>query len=214
MIANRSNEVFVRLWNLITLGCVFMMLVAFLSIWGWRNGPQQASRTNEHFERSQSSKSPARYSGKPEPASPQVEAKRPNAIRRFISWVAGGFRRLFGRRPRGMIGVPPPILLNASTSSITLPCPEGTSSTVSCPTGTQVTLTAATAVPNTDDWLFTWAVDRGRLRGEGIRVIWDLTGVEEGTYVARLEVSDRHHLTANASTTVTIVRCSGCERRP
>lgn len=54
------------------------------------------------------------------------------------------------------------------------------------------------------------AVSAGRIRGEGQKVIWDLSGVAEGTYRANVEVNDPTGLTAIASTKVTIGLCQSC----
>ena len=45
--------------------------------------------------------------------------------------------------------------------------------------------------------LFVWVVSAGRIRGEGQRVIWDLSDTAEGTYTANVEARDGTGLTAN-----------------
>ena len=65
--------------------------------------------------------------------------------------------------------------------------------------------------PEGIDFLYTWTVTAGTLRGEGRQVTWDLTGLAVGDYTATFELSDGYQHTTNASTTVTIALCTGCE---
>src|SRR6185369_2071040 len=101
-----------------------------------------------------------------------------------------------------------------SISSILRPCPPPTSSTTCTPTGSEVTLVAEATDANNDPLLYTWSVTGGRLSGEGRQVTWDLTGVQNGTYTATVEVADGSGLKANGSTTVTVADCSGCVPPP
>jgi hypothetical protein len=77
-----------------------------------------------------------------------------------------------------------------------------------------VTLVANATDPDNDQLLYTWSVTGGRLSGEGRQVTWDLTGVEDGTYTATVEVNDGNQHTANGSTTVTVRECDGCAPPP
>jgi len=101
-----------------------------------------------------------------------------------------------------------------SISAILRPCPPPTSSTTCTPTGSEVTLVAEATDANNDPLLYTWSVTGGRLSGEGRQVTWDLTGVQNGTYTATVEVADGSGLKANGSTTVTVADCSGCVPPP
>lgn len=77
-----------------------------------------------------------------------------------------------------------------------------------CSASREVELTASVGGPDVDGKvLFAWAVSAGRIRGEGQKVIWDLSGVAYGTYTANVEVNDGTGLTANESTKVTIALC-------
>ena len=101
-----------------------------------------------------------------------------------------------------------------SPSAITRPCPPGTSSPSCTPTGDSVTLVADARDENNDQLLYTWSVTGGRLTGEGRQVTWDLSGVQNGTYTATVEVNDGNMGKANGSATVTVADCTGCVRPP
>jgi hypothetical protein len=77
-----------------------------------------------------------------------------------------------------------------------------------------VELSATAGGPDMDaKLLYVWAVSAGRLRGDGQKVIWDLSDVADGTYTAIVEVNDGTGLTATASTEVTIALCRSCVTR-
>lgn len=144
------------------------------------------------------------------------DEKPPNPVRRFFSWIIQGIRRPFKRRTQFPCRLPPMVSIQASNSTITLPCPHTNTaiSSSNCPSGSQVTLLASATDPDNAQLLFTWSVTAGLLRGEGHRVTWDLTGVPLGTYTATVEVNDGNQLTAAASTTVAVSWCTDCERPP
>ena len=148
----------------------------------------------------------------PAPAPSPDSDEKPNPVRRFFSWVIQGVTKPFRRRPQIGCSLPPMVSISASTSSITLPCPT-TTSPVNCPSGSEVTLVANATDPGSE-LLFTWSVTAGRLRGEGHRVTWDLSGVPLGTYTATVEVNAGNQLTATAATAVAVSSCKDCERPP
>jgi len=119
------------------------------------------------------------------------------------------------RNPRGLPippNVPPTVSVSSSMSSITLPCPEGTTSATCTPSASrEVTLTADSRDADNDTLLHTWTVTGGRITGEGRTVSWDLSGVNPGTYTASVEVNDGNQHTANATTTVTVAVCTDCK---
>ena len=79
----------------------------------------------------------------------------------------------------------------------------------------EVKLSASATSPRKSDLYFTWQVPVGRLIGKGGREItWDLSGVNEGTYTATVEASDRHKNTAKGSITITVVICPGWHPPP
>jgi hypothetical protein len=80
-----------------------------------------------------------------------------------------------------------------------------------CAASREVGLSASAGGPEVDAKLqFVWAVSAGRIHGEGQKVVWDLSGVADGTYTANVEVSDSKGLTANDSTKVAIAPCHSC----
>ncbi|MFZ0062320.1 MAG: hypothetical protein WAL47_09810 [Pyrinomonadaceae bacterium] len=119
------------------------------------------------------------------------------------------------RNPRGLPvppNQPPTVSVSSSSSSVMLPCPEGTSSATCTPSSSrEVTLTADSRDPDNDTLLHTWTVTGGRITGEGRTVSWDLSGVNPGTYTASVEVNDGNQHTANATTTVTVAVCTDCK---
>ena len=153
----------------------------------------------------------------PSPASRlDSDEKPPNPVRRFFSWIIQGVTRPFRRRAPFVCRLPPVVTIQASDSSINLPCPTtGTALSLSnCPSGSEVTLAASATGPENAQLLFTWSVTAGVIRGEGHRVTWDLSGVPLGVYTATVEVNDGHQHNAVSSTTVVVSICKECERPP
>jgi hypothetical protein len=127
----------------------------------------------------------------------------------FIFQAWAGHRN--PRTPPPPPNQPPTVNISASTSSIMLPCPEGTSSTTCTPSSSRVVdLTANATDPDNDTLLYTWSVTGGRVSGDGRNVTWDLGGVQPGTYTASVEVNDGNQHVAHSSTTVTVANCTGC----
>jgi hypothetical protein len=127
-----------------------------------------------------------------------------------------GFQAFAGHRneraPAVLPNAPPVIsAFTASASTITLPCPEGTTSS-SCPTtaNTGLSLTTTASDPDGDTLLYTYTVTGGKISGEGPNVSWDLGGVGPGTYTASVEVDDGCGCITMSSTTVTVAACSDC----
>lgn len=147
---------------------------------------------------------------------PDGDEKPPNPVRRFFSWIFQGISRPFRRRAVYPCTLPMMVTVQASSSSITLPCPQTNTaiSSSNCPSGSEVTLAASATDPENAELLFTWSVTGGVMRGEGHRVTWDLSGLPVGTYTATVEVNDRRQHTSIASTSVTVSLCKECERQP
>jgi len=118
------------------------------------------------------------------------------------------------RNPRLLphINVAPIGSVSSSSASITLPCPEGTSSDSCSPSASRsVDLTASFTDQDNDTLLYTWSVTGGRLSGEGRTVSWDLSGLQTGTYVATVSVNDGNGHIVPGSTSVTIAECRDCK---
>jgi len=110
------------------------------------------------------------------------------------------------------INVAPSGSVSSSSASITLPCPEGTSSDSCTPSASRsVDVTASYTDPDNDPLLFAWSVDGGKLSGEGRTVSWDLSGLQAGTYTATVSVTDGNGHTVPGSTSVTIADCRDCK---
>ncbi len=107
--------------------------------------------------------------------------------------------------------VAPTVTVSASSASITLPCPPGTSSDTCTPSASRtVELTAAAVDADNDTLLYTWSVTGGTLSGEGRGVVWDLSSVNPGTYTASVEVNDGNQHLVTGTTTVTVAECTNC----
>jgi hypothetical protein len=113
------------------------------------------------------------------------------------------------------VNVAPSGSVSASTSSITLPCPEGTSSDSCTASATRtVDLTGAYTDQDNDPLVYVWSVTGGKLTGDGRSVSWDLSGLAAGTYTANVSVTDGNGGTATGTTTVTIAPCNDCHPPP
>lgn len=113
---------------------------------------------------------------------------------------------------KGLLKKKPSAVLEASTPSVTLPCPTtGHSISGSCPsTGDlQVALTSLAEGFN-KQLLYAYTVDGGRVVGEGRKVTWDLNGVSLGFYTATVEVRDNKKHRALSSVMVKLVNCPDC----
>ena len=80
-----------------------------------------------------------------------------------------------------------------------------------CSGSREVELSASAGGPDVDGkLLYVWTVSAGRIRGEGQKVIWDLSEAADGTHTANVEVNDGMGHSVNTSTKVTIALCGGC----
>ena len=112
----------------------------------------------------------------------------------------------------GLLKRKPSVVLQASTTLITLPCPtDGHSISGSCPSTAdlQVALTSI-AKDFSKQPLYAYTVAGGRVVGDGSKVTWDLSGVGPGTYTATVDVQDNKKHRALSSVIVKIVNCPDC----
>ncbi len=183
-----------RFCSLIILGCAFLIVPVSAATSSTRPATQLGP-----------SSSPV--------TTPQGQTKeRPNPVRRFFSWVKEAVSRPFRKRVPPS-SLPPLVQLTSSTSLINF-CPPGTHSMDNCSASREVELSASAGGPEVDATLrYAWAVSAGRIRGEGQKVIWDLSDVAAGTYTATVEVNDDTGLTAADSIRVTIALCRDCITR-
>lgn len=113
---------------------------------------------------------------------------------------------------KGLLKRKPSVVLQASKTLITFPCPpDDHSSSGSCPStfDFQVALTAIAKDFN-KLLLYTYTVAGGRVVGEGSKVTWDLSGAGPGIYAATVEIQDNKKHRALSSVTLKIVNCADC----
>ena len=185
-------EKLLRFYSLTILGCAFL-------IFGSVSAATGSTHSASQFGASPSSVTTLQAQTK----------ERPNPVRRFFSWLTEAVRRPFRKRVPPISD--PPIVLITSSSSLINFCPPWMWAIDNCSASRKVELSATAGGPNVDaKLLFVWAVSAGHIRGEGQKVIWDLSEVADGTYTAQVEVNDGTGLTATASTKVTIAPCRSC----
>jgi PKD domain-containing protein len=175
-------------WTPIILGCAFLIVPVSPATSSTRSAAQFGSS----------------------PSVPQDQTKeRPNPVRRFFSWLTKVVTRPFRKRVPP-ISDPPIVLITSSTSLISF-CPPWMRSPDNCSTSREVQLFASAGGPDVDGkLLYAWSVSAGHIRGEGQKVIWDLSDAADGTYTANVEVNAGSGLIATASTKVTIALCQSC----
>lgn len=135
--------------------------------------------------------------------------ERSNPLRRFFSWLTRAVSRPFRRRVPPTSD-PPIVRVTSSSSSINF-CPPWLHSLDNCTGSREVALSATAGGPDVDaKLLFVWVVSAGHIRGEGQKVIWDLSDATDGTYTATVEANDPTGLTGTDSTKVTVAMCRNC----
>src|SRR2546423_2915337 len=102
---------------------------------------------------------------------------------------------------------PPVLRLSAPTRVVMLGCDNG--QTLGTPTASQIQLNALADDPQNNALRYQYSTVGGRIVGDGANVMWDLSGVQPGTYTATVEVDNNCGCTAFASTSV-IVRKLEC----
>jgi hypothetical protein len=105
---------------------------------------------------------------------------------------------------------PPSVELKTSVSEIVLSCKAGETSTT-CTTDGKVQLTSVGSDPDGDKALYTYSVTGGRISGDGTQAVWDLSGVEPGSYIATVEMDDGCGCLAFTSVTMSVEACPDCE---
>ena len=185
-----------RFWTLIILGCAFLFIVPVSA----------ATRSTRSAAQIGPSTSPV--------TTPQGQTKeRSSPVRRFFSWMKEVVSRPFRKRVPP-ISDPPIVRITSSTSVINFCPPPGTDSLGNCWAKREVELFASAGGPDVDaKLLYLWTASAGRIRGEGQKVIWDLSDAEDGTHTANVEVNDGTGHTSIASTKVTIAMCHSCITR-
>ena len=115
----------------------------------------------------------------------------------------------------GLLKKKPSVVLQASTTKITYPCPpDFYSISRSCPSTAELQV-GLTSMPRdfSKQPAYAYTVAAGRVVGEGSKVTWDLNEVGPGIYTATVEVHDNKKHRALSSVTVTITNCEDCVDR-
>jgi len=115
--------------------------------------------------------------------------------------------RTQNNRARTVNCEPPVLRLAAPTRVVMLGCDGG--QTLGTPTASQIQLNALADDPQNNSLRYQYSTVGGRIVGDGASVMWDLAGVQPGTYTATVEVDNNCGCTAFASTSV-IVRKLEC----
>lgn len=125
--------------------------------------------------------------------------------------VSNFFKRLFGKK-RGAIYCPPP----ASVKTLTLSKTEVFSSCSAdekvCPDNIQtIEVLTEGYDPENDVLLYHYKVSAGKIIGAGAKVVWDLSGVEPGTYTITAGVDDGCGVCGRTETKeIKVVECKNC----
>ena len=103
-----------------------------------------------------------------------------------------------------------------SDTTITLPCPPGTSSTSgACNDSTTISVATRATDPENDVLTYNYTVSGGRIVGTGANVQWDLSTATAGTYTITTGVDDGCGVCGRTDTqTITIAACPDCAPPP
>jgi hypothetical protein len=108
-------------------------------------------------------------------------------------------------------GKKPSVVLQASKTSITYPCPPGFHTTSrSCPTKPDMQVPLTSVAEGFSKPTYSYNVGGGRIVGEGSNVTWDLYEAGPGFYRAIVEVQDSKKRRASSSVDVKVGACNDC----
>jgi hypothetical protein len=111
----------------------------------------------------------------------------------------------------GFLGKKPSVVLQASKTSVTYPCPPRFHSTSrSCPTTVDMQVALTSLAKGFSKPTYSYNVGGGRIIGEGSNVTWDLSDARPGFYRAIVEVQDNKKHRAVASVNVKVGSCDDC----
>lgn len=137
--------------------------------------------------------------------------KEPGFFQRLINRI----KRWFGREDREEPLNTLPVIdsFTVSRDTITLSCAPGTHSAsggcAATPDST-VLLTASASDKDEDTLSYDFDPSRGRIVGGGASVVWDLSGLEPGTYSVTVQAKDGCGFSKALKRTVEIVNCGDC----
>jgi hypothetical protein len=108
-------------------------------------------------------------------------------------------------------GKKPSVVLQASKTSITYPCPPGFHTTSrSCPTKPDMQVPLTAVAEGFSKPTYSYSVGGGRIIGEGSNVTWDLYDAGPGFHQAIVEVQDNKKHRALSSVDVKVAFCDDC----
>lgn len=111
----------------------------------------------------------------------------------------------------GFVEKKPSVVLHASKTLITIPCPPGAySASRSCPTNVDMQVALTSVAKGFSKPTYSYNVGGGRIIGEGSNVNWDLYEAGPGFYRAIVEVQDNQKHRAVSSVDVTFQSCADC----
>jgi len=117
----------------------------------------------------------------------------------------------YGWNKTGILpNTPPTVALKTSVDKITLACKSGETQSV-CTTDAKVQLRSVASDADGDTLLYTYSVTGGKVTGDGPEVVWDLSGLEVGSYMISVEVDDGCGCINLADATVSVVTCPDCK---
>jgi hypothetical protein len=102
--------------------------------------------------------------------------------------------------------------LNLSASEIIIGC--GAQDKTCLESSNKIEVTTVSSDPDNDVLTFNYTVSGGEVIGRGAKVVWDLTGVEPGTYTIKVEVDDGCGVCGTKKTqTVVVKKCENCKEK-
>jgi hypothetical protein len=103
----------------------------------------------------------------------------------------------------------------SSSPTAVIPCPPGTPLNTFCyANGMTPKLMTEAFDRNRYALIYQYSVSGGRILGEGANVVWDLTGMPEGSYTAKIVVKNERGDMASSSLNVNVIACYHCGLRP
>ncbi|MGZ8845198.1 MAG: hypothetical protein ACXW3C_01930 [Pyrinomonadaceae bacterium] len=116
-----------------------------------------------------------------------------------------------GEASNSLLRKKPSVVLQASKTTITYPCPTSMLSlSGSCPSVADLRVSLTSIAKDFSKPTYSYTVVGGRIIGDGSNVTWDLNDVGPGLYTATVEVQDHKKHRATSSVVVTIQICADC----
>ncbi|HMS38798.1 MAG TPA: hypothetical protein PKE69_01130, partial [Pyrinomonadaceae bacterium] len=112
-------------------------------------------------------------------------------------------------------GGPPSVTsLTLSTNEITIGCNNSEESESCSDSGREISVKTVGYDAENDPLTYTYKVSGGKIVGSGTEVVWDLTGVEPGTYTITAGANDGCGICGITKTeTVVVKECNDCVKK-